>query len=90
MTKRMKIELIRSVMDELAVIAYLENPKDKTKAIELINDYLANFTLPDKPQRYDYCLNNAKVSAKLGNQKNSKLLPFVLKELETALSLLRK
>lgn len=88
MTREQKVNLIHKVMDELAAMAYLESPKDKAQAVELIKDQLKGFEVPTEPSQADRCIYNASVFAELGNRENPKLLQAILKELETALTLL--
>lgn len=77
-------------MDEIAIIGYLDTPKDKKAAYGLINDFLAGFKLTEHAARYDYEINNAKVLIRKGNRNNPNLLPLILQCLERALTLLEK
>lgn len=61
MTKAEKIELIRSIMDELATIGYLDNSRSKRTAIDIVKDYLQGFIIPTNPTKADLYINDAKV-----------------------------
>ena len=61
MNKAEKIELIRSIMDELATIGYLDTNRSKHTAIDVVKDYLQGFIIPVNPSKADLYINDAKV-----------------------------
>lgn len=89
MTITVKINLCRSIMDELAIIGYLDNEPAQLKALDFIRNELAVYVKPQRAYLHDTFLemckelaNNPVKGLRHTVEKLTQLVEFALSDLE--------
>lgn len=81
-----KINIVRSVLDELATVGYISNIRQKRQSLDLIREILNDFTLPIKPIKADITIHSMKLILKSNSKNLDSLLSGLATLSEKALS----
>lgn len=90
MNKAQKMELVKSVLDELAIIGYLDSLRCKREAVALVKTYLQPFEMPKYPTKADVYINQVKSLVNSTDKDFSACLYLASQSLENALTELQK
>ena len=67
MNTTQKIDLIRSILDELATVGYLSNQRHKLQSLQIIRMLLSDFSLPLNPTKADATIQIIKMLSTVNN-----------------------
>ena len=67
MNTTQKIDLIRSILDELATVGYLSNQRHKLQSLQIIRMLLSDFSLPLNPTKADATIQSIKMLSTVNN-----------------------
>lgn len=67
MTTTQKIDLVRSILDELATVGYLSNQRYKLQSLQNIRTLLSDFSLPVSPTKADATIQSIKMLSTVNN-----------------------